>query len=874
MFVRSFFLLLFSLPMLSQAATLDYYLPLPIEHYQSNIAKPSETLGFELGERHVRHDQLKQFFYKLSAQSDRVKLTTIGHTPQLREQFLVTISSPKNLANLDTILEKRQVRADQKATTDGPLVVWLGYSVHGDEISGANASMAAAYHFAANQSPEFETILENTIIVLEPSINPDGMDRFVNWVSTFYNNTPNADPNHIEHHQSWVSGRTNHYWFDLNRDWLLLAQDESKNRIKYFHHYQPNVLGDFHEMGANSTYFFQPGIATRTHPLTPKSNTKLTSDIAKYHAKALDEHNRLYFTQESFDDFYYGKGSTYPDVNGGIGILFEQASSRGIEQDTINGLLTFEFGIKNQVLTSISTVQGAWDNRNELKSYRKKFYQDALKLAKKQKFKGYIFQEKKDKYRLEHFLDKLAQHRISVYPLTQDYQVNDKKYNKETSYYIPLAQTQYRLVQALFDQGTSWQDNTFYDVSGWTMPLAMNIDFDQVKSTRGLKLASTTWSKQIPKQQVIAKNAYGYAFEWHHFLAPKLLNELLAHDIKARVATKPFSTEIAGELRNFATGTIVIPAALQKNDTQNVDWQQLMIDASHAANIELFSLNTGLTVQGVDLGSRSLKPLIEPKVMLVGGHGISQYEAGEVRFYLDQMLNIPVSVIDHVRLSRIDLSYYTHIILVNGDYSKLSKTSIKKIKHWVNTGGVIIGQKRGAQWLAKQQLLNAEFVSKKQLNKLFDTEGLNYEDKEALSARKRISGTIFESTIDNSHPLGYGYDDSYLPLFRNSTLMMEQPKQPFVTLAKYAKEPLLSGYTDSKLQQRVAKSAAIIAHNIGKGRVIASTDVLAFRGYWLGSAKVLANSLFFSKAFNASMKAPDKKNKVDKKSHNKDKSTP
>lgn len=263
--------------------------------------------------------------------------------------------------------------------------------MHGDEISGAHAALIVAYHLAASQDKSIEQMLKETIIVIEPSINPDGMDRFANWANTFKGMTANPDPNHIEHHQHWPSGRTNHFWFDLNRDWLLLSQQESQNRLKYFHQYQPNVLGDFHEMGANGTYFFQPGIPSRTHPLTPKENTKLTQDLAKFHAKALDANERLYYSEESFDDFYYGKGSTYPDVNGSVGILFEQASSRGQQQDTVNGLLTFEYGIKNHVLTSLSTIKGTWVERNVLRKYRQSFYQDVEELAKKKKFGAILF---------------------------------------------------------------------------------------------------------------------------------------------------------------------------------------------------------------------------------------------------------------------------------------------------------------------------------------------------------------------------------------------------------------------------------------------------------------------------------------------------
>jgi hypothetical protein len=263
-------------------------------------------------------------------------------------------------------------------------------------------------------------VLDNTIIVLEPSINPDGMDRFVNWVSTYRGSANNDDPEHIEHHQGWISGRTNHFWFDLNRDWLLLTQQESQHRLKYFHQYQPNVVGDHHEMGANSSYFFQPGILSRTHPLTPKQNITLTKVLAKYHATALDKAQRLYFSEEQYGDFFYGKGSTYPDINGSIGILFEQASSRGMQQNTINGLLTFEFGIQNHVLTSLSTIEGAWQNREELKKYRKNFYLKALKQAKKEAFDGYLINESKDNYRLHALLNKLAQHQIKVYSLDKN----------------------------------------------------------------------------------------------------------------------------------------------------------------------------------------------------------------------------------------------------------------------------------------------------------------------------------------------------------------------------------------------------------------------------------------------------------------------
>jgi hypothetical protein len=853
MLQRLFFTVLigfFTLSSFCHAAKVNEYLP--IDHqYNQTIPTPESSLGFEIGERHPRHDQLLKYMRALASSSERIKLTNIGQTQELRQQVLLTISSKSNLANLDDILAKR-AKNSQTKDSEFPLVIWLGYSVHGDEISGANAAMVVAYHLAASENPEIKMMLENTLIVIEPSINPDGMDKFVQWVNTHRGSTLNADPNHIEHHQGWLTGRTNHFGFDLNRDWLLLTQKESKNRLAFFHQYQPHVLGDFHEMGANGSYFFQPGIPTRTHPLTPTANTELTQLIATYHAAALDQSDRLYYSQENFDDFYYGKGSTYPDINGGVGIVFEQASSRGMQQNSDNGLLTFEFGIQNHVLTSLSTIEGAWQNKNKLISYQKNFYKESEKLADKENFSGYLLHETHDEYRLNELLDKLKQHQIKVFPLTEDFRLAGVVYAKEHSFYVPLDQDQYRVIKALFSQQTKFQDNNFYDVSGWTIPLAMDIDFYRVGRTWGLKLAENVWKKptKITNDFNISPQAYAYAFEWHHFLAPKLLNELLNNGIQAKVATKPFSSRLKNNgkviVKDFARGSIIIPAGIQtvKN------WRDIIAQSSQKIDIPINSLYTGLTVRGIDIGSGSFRLLKPVKVLMVGGKGVSQYESAEILFYLDDTLSIPVTVVEQQRLSKIDLSAYSHIIMVDGEYNSLRKNNADKLGVWVKSGGVIFAQKRGAKFLSEHEILAMNFVTKDEINQLFDTDNLQYQDKEKLAGRKRIAGAIFESVLDISHPLAYGYTDNRLPLFRNSTLIMQHNSKPFVSVANYSTRPLMSGYADKNMVNRVANTSVIVAHNYGKGRVIASSDNLAFRGYWLGSSKLIANSLFFAKAFN------------------------
>lgn len=836
---------LFSISFAVLSASVSTYLPKGSD-YQQNIPTPESVLGFGIGERHPRHDQVLSYLQQVAATSERVKIAEMGRTTQFRSQVLLTISSPENLSNIDEILARR---SDIAASSKDPLVVWLGYSVHGDEISGTNAAMVVAYHLAASQDKTVADMLNDTIIVIEPSLNPDGMDRFVNWVTTHRGMSENPDPNHIEHHQSWRTGRTNHFGFDLNRDWLLLSQKESQNRLPYFHQYQPNVLGDFHEMSANGSYFFQPGIPTRTHPLTPAKNTELTQLLATYHAKALDKQDRLYYSEESFDDFYYGKGSTYPDINGGIGVLFEQASSRGLQQETVNGLLTFEYGIQNHVLTSLSTIEGAWKNQTKFKDYRRDFFKQAQKQASDENFNGYIFTETQDNHRLQAFLRKLQQHQIKVYPLKQDYKRHELTYIAKQSYYVPLAQPQYRVIKALFNQDKNFKDNTFYDVSGWTLPLAMNIKFDQVSSTWGLKAQDKPWREETVTEAKMDNSAYAYVFEWHDFLAPKLLHKIAKANIKAKVATKGFSAAVNGEVKTFSPGTIIVPAGIQGVE----NWRKIVADFATQSKIPLNALTTGLTTKGIDIGSSSFRLISAPKVLLVGGKGVSQYEAGEMLYYLDNLLEIPVTVVEMQRLETIDFASYSHIIMVDGKYKALNTHVVGKLASWLANGGVIFSQKSAAKWLSSNEILRMDFVSKNHIDQLFDTEKLTYGDKEKLSARKRIAGAIFQAELDITHPLAYGYQQSELPVFRNSTIIMEKTSKPFIAVAKYSKAPLLSGYADQNLVNRLASNPTLVAHNAGKGRVIASTDDLVFRGYFLGSMKIVANSLFFAKAFSTTL---------------------
>ena len=389
---------LFSININSQTH-LSYYFE-NSEKFDKTIPKPSEVIGHEVGEWHVTHDKLVQYMYALANSSDRIIIDETGKTYEDRPLLILKISSEENIKNLESIRKKHLEISNGLKKSDFqnmPSIVYQGYSVHGNEASASNAALLGIYFLAASNNPETIEILNNTVILFDPCLNPDGLQRFAYWANSNKNLVPNPDNNEREFSEIWPGGRTNHYWFDLNRDWLPVQLPESKARIKTFTDWLPNIVTDHHEMGTNSTFFFQPGVPSRVNPLIPNLNQDLTEKIAKYHAEFLDKIGSLYYSKENYDDFYFGKGSTYPDVNGSIGILFEQASSRGHVQQSQNGVLTFPFTIKNQLTTTLSTLKAASSLRKELLTYMNDFYVNNFNLNNKSKFNGIVFGNEHDK---------------------------------------------------------------------------------------------------------------------------------------------------------------------------------------------------------------------------------------------------------------------------------------------------------------------------------------------------------------------------------------------------------------------------------------------------------------------------------------------
>ena len=845
------------------------------------LPTPSSELGFEVGQWHVRPSQVVEYLEELAASSRRVRLEEIGRTHEAKPQVVATISSEENLARLDEILAAHRRLSEPPFAEGGPdlsempAVVYLGYSIHGNEPSGTNASLLVAYHLAASRSGEVASLLDRLVILLDPSLNPDGLGRFAHWANMFRGSNPVADPNHREHVEAWPGGRTNHYWFDLNRDWLLLVHPESRNRVRFFQRWRPNVLADFHEMGSGATYFFQPGVPSRQNPLTPERNVELTREFARYHAEALDEVGSLYYTQETFDDFYFGKGSTYPDIQGTVGILFEQASARGHVQETEaagGGLLTFPFAIRNQLLTSMSTLRAAAAEREELLAFQRRFFAEALAEAEEAPVAAYVVGDRHDPARVAELARVLLGHGIEVYRLAEELDPErtgveageGRSFEPSSSIAVPVEQRQARLLEALFEQRVEFEDTTFYDVSAWTLPLAFGLPWAEIgrgswsRELLGARLAPDTVGELLAGRVDPADDPVAWAFEWTGYYAPRALGRLLAADIQVRAATRPFTaTTSDGSTLELRRGTVVIPAGLQPERAGEI--RTLLGTAAREDGIVVHALGSGLTPAGIDLGSPSLRPVERPRPMVLIGDGVSSYDAGQVWHLLDHRFGLEVSLVDRSQLPGLDLDRYTHLILVDGAWTDLPEPVVEEIGRWVQAGGAVVGLKGGASW-AGDVLLglgSGEEGERMEIEVSSGGEQDEPEDHRPYASFRDdvavplIAGTIFEARLDLTHPLAYGYTRELLSVFRDWTGTVAPTENRYDTPVRYTEEPLLAGYVSPTNLERLAGRPAVVATRDGRGVVIRMADDPSFRGIWYGTSRLLLNALFYGPLIEA-----------------------
>lgn len=829
------------------AEPISFFMPEGVS-YDDAIPAPEESFGYEIGDRPVRVGDMVSYLRDVADASDRVTVETIGYSHEQRPILFFTVTSPENHARIDEIREAHFARMrGETVAEDTPLVLWINFGVHGAESSGMDAAIPSLYHFAAASDADIGETLDDTVVLFTAVFNPDGHARRVNHVETFFSQAQNTDPADIIHNL-WVEARTNHYWFDLNRQWLLLTQPEAQAWIGKWHEWKPMVSADYHEMGSSSPFYFHPGEALRRNPLIPERARELTYRIGQQHTSDfLDPEGRLYTTQEGFDNFYIGKGSTYPQINGSLGILFEIGAARGGAIETDRGLVTHGDNVRSQFRTVLTTIEGARNIRSELIDYQRSYFEESARMASQDNRRAYVFTAAGDPERANRFVRLLRMHDIEVYTLEGDVRADGRTYRAGQSFIVPMNQTQHRMIRGIFDRVTEFPENIFYDVSGWTLPLAYDLEYSALTGLRSVSWSDDLATGDFTPARTPDVAPYGYVLEWSHTYAPRALNRILSAELLARAGTEPVTAETTRGRVELGRGAIFVPYARQEMSREDI--HALMETIASEDGVTVHALTSGLTPNdGADFGAaRVFRSLEAPRVLLAFDDGLSRYDSGEMWWTLDHQHDMEVTLVRKDDLGRLTLSDYSHLILVGGNAS-LSDQTQDRVDDWIRRdGGALIATRQAAVWAQEAFFDRKEEDEENSEEESEAIQRLNVADMAVREAEHIIGGALFETDLDISHPLGFGYNDRTLPVQRNMTSVLIRPEDdPYAVVAQYIEDPLLSGYASERRQGEIAGTPAVVAERLGRGSVIMMADNPVFRATFPGSERLLMNAIFFS----------------------------
>jgi hypothetical protein len=811
------------------------------------LKSPDEFLGYQLGSQFTPHYKIVNYFKQTAAALPQVmKLEKYGETNEGRDLLLAFVSTPENIARLEDIrnnnLRLTGVLRDKPAVLTEPVIVWLSYNVHGNEASSSEVSMKSLYELLSPANTQTKSWMKNTVVIIDPCLNPDGRDRYVNWFNQMVGKIPNADPNTREHNEPWPGGRVNHYNFDLNRDWAWQTQVETQGRLKKYNEWMPQIHCDFHEQGIDNPYFFAPAAEPFHEVITPWQRQFQTT-IGRNHARYFDANGWLYFTKEVFDLFYPAYGDTYPTYNGAIGMTYEQAghSRGGLAVVTNDGdTLTLKDRIAHHFTTSMSTIEVASQNAAQLIAEFKKYFDDANTNGRGE-YKTYVITEYNAGKRLalQNFFDangiKYGSVNAEAIKGYNYFTGKEETFTAANNMAVSAVQPKSALIKVLFEPKSKLSDSVTYDITAWSLPFVYGLQTYAVKE----KLAVAGYSGQLVNTAA-STTAYGYLVNYNSFAEVKFLAALLNAKIKVRFAEKDFTYN--GKV--FQKGTIIV---LKKS---NEDKLQLFADMAQQFNAAVTSVSGGFMESGFDFGSEKVHLIKKPNVAMLTGKGVNPNAAGEVWHLFEQQLNYPISLVNADELDGSALKNIDVLILPNGNYKFLKdKDAAAEIKIWVQQGGKIIAIDNAASQIAKAdwgiKLKKTDDDEKKDDKK--DSSNIysdikRYENRERDEIANNIPGAIYKMELDNSHPLAFGYGSNYYSLKLGSDLYEFMKEGWNVGVIK--KENQIAGFVGSKTREKIKDGTAIGVMPMGAGSVVFFADDPIFRNFWENGKMLLANAVF------------------------------
>lgn len=816
---------------------------------QAQLKSPEDFLGYKIGSRYTPHWKIVSYFNHVAANaSSMVKLQQYGQTNEGRTLLVTYVSSAENIQRLDAIktnnLRLANLAKDKAAPIEenAPALVWMSYNVHGNETSSSEAALMTIWALVDPSNTKTKEWLKNTVVIIDPCINPDGRDRYVNWFNSVVGKNTNPLSISREHREPWPGGRSNHYNFDLNRDWAWQTQVESRQRIKLYNEWMPQIHVDYHEQGMNQPYYFAPA-AQPYHDVITQWQRDFQVTIGKNHAKYFDANGWLYFTKEVFDLLYPSYGDTYPTYNGAIGMTYEQGGGGSSGAAVINDegdTLTLMDRATHHFTTSLSTIEISSLNAGRLVKEFRKYFNDAVSSGVGE-YKTYIIKNNaKDKERVESLLELLNKNGIQYATGSGSGKGFSYSNGKEESFslnndiVISALQPRSAMVKALFEPKTKLVDSATYDITAWALPYAYGLEgfASRERISAGGAVASTKVTN--------AETTYGYVINWGGLQTVKTVGHLLQKGILLRYADHPF--EVNGN--KFERGSIIVLKTANKSFGNNL-WAEVRKIAD-ANNTQLYPVSTGFVDKGFDFGSGNVHPFKAPKVAMFTGEGIGSNAAGEIWHFMEQQIDYPVTLINVNDAARIDWSTIDVMIMPDGNYRFLSeKAATDAFKAWINKGGRVVAIDGAVGALSRAEFgikLKKSDDEKKDDKATYDALR-KFEDRERDYIPNMTPGSIFKVEMDNTHPLAYGYPNSYY------TLKMDDNVYEFIkdgwNVGVIKKDNQVAGFVGSKLKDKLKDGLIFGVQEMGSGAVTYITDNVMFRNFWENGKLLFCNAIFF-----------------------------
>lgn len=816
----------------------------PFLLFGQEIVSPTEFLGETYGTEFTPHHELVEYFKELDKASDQLTLEQYGETNEGRPLYLAFVSSKSNLEQIESIRKTNLFNAG--LITDKPdvliekSIVWLSYSVHGNEAGGSEASMNVLYQLLKDNSKE--SWLDEAVVIIDPSLNPDGYERYTHWHRGIRGINVHPQLMDVEHMEPWPGGRVNHYLFDLNRDWAWQTQIESKQRIAKYNAWLPHIHADLHEMGYDDHYYFAPA-AEPYHKAITDWQRDFQYEIGKNHAGYFDENGWLYFTREIFDLLYPSYGDTWPTFNGSIGMTYEQAghgmAGRSIRMS--NGKdLVLQDRIDHHTTTSLSTIEMAVKNQAQMINQFKDYFRNS-KSRPSGKYKHYIVKEGANSEEFAKLLDKndIQYSYVQEFKKLKAYSYNEKSVGdfdaEKGDIYISAYQAKSTLLQVFMEEEPILADSVTYDITSWCIPLAYGLDCYAFTAEPNV---------EVDKEQVMDATDFsigkvGVAIPWNQTKGVEMvLGHLLLKDLVVKSAQK----QIELENLNLKRGDLLVLKADQK---ESIDWQEILVKIALDLEVEMLPIENGFAISGSDLGGSGLQMISKPNVLTIFGDGVDANAYGQVWYYFEQVLKYPISRVDISSLSYIDLDQINTLILPDGYYS-LSEDLLTKISEWVSSGGKLISI--GG---ANRNLLSSDlFAIAKDESSTSDSESDHenrykkraYEGAERRSISGSIPGAIFKTKVDSTHPLCYGMNSYYT--LKNSSRRIPLIGGNGFNPVFIPKDYTSYGFIGSELSGSFDESTVFAVERKGKGVVIYMVDNPLFRAFWKSGELIFANALF------------------------------